>query len=65
MKELTIRVKETKADALINFLQSLDFVDVRSGEVTVSDLEKSLRQVKEIRKGKLPKKKIASLLNVR
>lgn len=63
MKQITLEIEDTKFDALVKFLKTLDYVRVSKGSFTINDFQNSLNQVKQIKEGKLPKRNIEQLLN--
>ena len=65
MQQLTIQITDdSKYQTFLDFIKTLDYVKVNEGNDSfLSDLFLSLEQVSKIKKGKLPKKSIESLLN--
>jgi len=64
MKQITLSIEYNKESrTLIEFLKTLKYVKVSEDEMTLKDLQNSLREVKLMRDGKLKKKPIESLLN--
>jgi hypothetical protein len=63
MKEVTLTIEDSKFETFIQFVKTLDFVKVSKDEFTVRDFQRSLKEVKLMQSGKLPKKQIEKLLN--
>ena len=63
MKQVTLNIDDNKFDTLVNFLKTLDYVEVSDSDLTVQEFQNSLKQVKLIQSGKLPKQPIEKLLN--
>lgn len=64
MKELTLQIAESRYEAFLAFIKTLDYVKVEdevSAGTFINDLSESLLEVKDIREGKTPSKSIASL----
>jgi len=47
----------------MKFLKTLNYVQVSESDMTIQEFQSSLRQVKLMKTGKLPKKPIEKLLN--
>jgi hypothetical protein len=64
MKQITLSVPETKFKVFLDFVKTLDYVKVKEvDDIAFKELESSLRQVKLMQTGKLPKKSIDQLLD--
>jgi hypothetical protein len=64
MKQITLSIEYNKESrTLIEFLKTLKYVKVSEDEMTLKDLQNSLREVKLMRDGKLKRKPIESFLN--
>jgi len=64
MKQITLSIEYNKESrTLIEFLKTLKYVKVSEDEMTLKDLQNSLREVKLMRDGKLKRKPIESILN--
>ena len=56
MKQLTLNIDENKFKAFLEFIKTLDYVKVEdSEEQAIEELRNSLKQVKLMQEGKLPK----------
>jgi hypothetical protein len=62
MKHVTLKVTDSKFKAFIEFVKTLDYVKIDSGE-NLADLEKGLKEVKQIQDGKLKSRPVQDLLN--
>ena len=62
MKQVTLKVTDSKFKAFIEFVKTLDYVKIESGE-NLADLEKGLKEVKQIQDGKLKSRPVQDLLN--
>lgn len=59
MKEVTLHIEESKVKAFLEFIKTLDYVKLESPEKkAIEELKSSLKQVKHIKEGKLPKESI-------
>ena len=56
MKQLTLNISENKFNAFLEFIKTLDYVEVpEPDKQTLSDLQNSLSQVKLMQEGKIEK----------
>ncbi len=56
MKQLTLNISENKFNAFLEFIKTLDYVEVpEPDKKTLSELQNSLNQVKLIQEGKIEK----------
>lgn len=56
MKEVVLHIEESKVKAFLEFIKTLDYVKVESPEKkAIEELKSSLKQVKQMNEGKLPK----------
>lgn len=64
MKEVTLHIEDSKVKAFLEFIKTLDYVRVEGSEKkAVNELKSSLKQVKLIKEGKLPKKSAKAFLD--
>jgi len=63
MKEVTLTIEDNKFETFIEFMKTLNYVKVSKNEFTVRDFQRSLKEVKLMQSGKLPKRPIEKLLN--
>jgi len=63
MKEITLTIDDNKFETFIEFVKTLNYVRVSADEFTIRDFQRSLKEVKLMQTGKLPKKSIEKLLN--
>lgn len=64
MKQITLNIADNKFKAFLEFIKTLDYVKVENTEEKVLDeLQSSLKQVKLMKEGKLPKQSAQDFLN--
>ncbi len=64
MKQLTINIADNKFDVFLEFIKTLDYVEVADDEEkALEELQNSLIQVKRMKEGKLPKQSAEEFLN--
>ncbi len=64
MKQITLTIAENKFKTFLDFIKTLNYVEVVDTKaVAIKELQNSLKQVKLIQSGKLPKKSIDQLLD--
>ncbi len=64
MKQITLTIAENKFKTFLDFIKTLNYVEVVDAkDVAIKELQNSLKQVKLIQSGKLPKKSIDQLLD--
>lgn len=64
MKQVTLKVADSKFNAFLEFIKTLDYVKIEdSGEQALEELQNSLRQVKLMKEGKLPKQSAKDFLD--
>jgi len=64
MKEITLKVNESKFKVFLEFIRTLDYVEVdESTEKFIAELTSSLAQVKQMKEGNLPKHNAKDFLN--
>ncbi len=61
MKEVLLSIEDSKYDAFINFVKTLDFVKV-SEDVTLEGIKKSLEEAKSMESEELSKKSVKKFL---
>jgi hypothetical protein len=65
MKELTLRITESKFQAFPEFVKTLDYVEVPEADKrSMSELQSSLTQVKMMKEGKIEKLPVEDLLTL-
>jgi len=64
MKQLTLNIADNKFKAFLEFIKTLDYVKVENDEgKAVKEFQSSLKQVKLMQEGKLPKQAAQDFLN--
>ena len=64
MKQITLNIAESKFKAFLEFIKTLDYVKVEDiEEIALEELQSSLKQVKLMQEGKLPKQSVEDFLN--
>lgn len=64
MKQITLNIDDSKFNAFLEFIRTLDYVKIEdTEEKAVEELQNSLKQVKLMQEGKLPKQSANDFLN--
>ncbi len=64
MKQITLHIKENKFHAFIEFIKTLDYVEIPEAEKkSLSELQESLNQVRMLKEGKIKKQSADDFLN--
>ncbi len=64
MKQLTLNISENKFHTFLEFIKTLDYVEVPEvDEKSLNELQNSLNQVKLMQKGKIQKQTVKDFLN--
>ncbi|WP_245558498.1 hypothetical protein, partial [Fulvivirga imtechensis] len=64
MKQITLNIADNKFKAFLEFIKTLDYVKVEDvEEKALEELQSSLKQVKLMKEGKLPKQSAQDFLN--
>jgi hypothetical protein len=64
MKQITLNIKESKFHAFIEFIKTLDYVEIPEAEKkSLSELQDSLNQVRMLKEGKIKKQSADDFLN--
>lgn len=64
MKQLTLNIKDSKYHTFLEFIKTLDYVDVpEDDKKSLNDLQNSLNQVKMMQEGKMEKQSANDFLN--
>lgn len=64
MKQVTLNIADSKFNAFLEFIKTLDYVKVEDEEgKALEELQSSLSQVKLMQEGKLPKQTAQDFLN--
>ncbi|MFW5755332.1 MAG: hypothetical protein ACOCWK_01945 [Tangfeifania sp.] len=64
MRQLTLNIKESKFQTFLNFIKTLDYVEIPEAEKkALSELQKSLGQVKDMKDGEIEKQTVENFLN--
>lgn len=64
MKQLTLYINDSKFNAFLEFIKTLDYVEVpEADKISLSEFQISLNQVKMIKEGKLEKQSANDFLN--
>ncbi|MEQ8927211.1 MAG: hypothetical protein RLO81_15425 [Fulvivirga sp.] len=62
MKQITLNIADSKYKAFLEFIKTLDYVKVENADV-LEEFQKSLKQIKLMKEGKLPKQSAMDFLN--
>ena len=64
MKQLTINISDSKFQTFLDFIKTLDYVEVPEVDKNaMNELQKSLNQVKLMKEGKIEKQSAEKFLN--
>ena len=64
MKQLTLNIKESKFQAFLEFIKTLDYVEIPEAEKkALANFQSSLEQVKEMKDGQTEKQTVEDFLN--
>lgn len=64
MKQVTLNIADNKFKAFLEFIKTLDYVEVEDKKgKALKELQGSLKQVKLMQEGKLPKQSAQDFLN--
>ena len=64
MKQITLTIADNKFKTFLEFIKTLDYVKVEEVEdKALEELQSSLKQVKLMKEGKLPKQSAQDFLN--
>ena len=64
MKQLTLNISDNKFLAFLEFIKTLDYVDVQEADKkSLAELQNSLNQVKMMQEGKIEKQTANNFLN--
>jgi len=64
MKQLTLNISDSKFQVFLEFLKTLDYVEVpEADKKSLNGLQESLNQVKMMQEGKTPKQTAEDFLN--
>ena len=64
MRQLTLNIKENKFQTFLEFIKTLDYVEIPEAEKkALVNFQKSLGQIKEMKDGKTEKQTVEDFLN--
>ena len=64
MKQITLNIADSKFKTFLEFIKTLEYVKVENNDnKALSELQSSLKQVKLMQDGKLPKQSATDFLN--
>lgn len=64
MKQLTLNIVESKFQAFLEFIKTLDYVEIpEADKKALAELQQSLNQVKQMQEGKIEKQSAEDFLN--
>ena len=64
MKQVTLNIAENKFETFLEFIKTLDYVKVEDvEEQALEELQNSLKQVRLMKEGKLPKQSAQEFIN--
>ncbi len=64
MKQLTLNINDNKFHAFLEFIKTLDYVEVpEANKRSLTELQNSLNQIKMMKEGKIEKQSVNDFLN--
>ena len=63
MKQIILNINDNKLKTFLEFVKTLDYVEVQESDALVSELQINLKQVKKMQKGKIKKQIANDFLN--
>ncbi len=63
MKQLTLNINDNNFKTFIEFVKTLDYVEIQEADNTMDELQNSLKQVKMMQEGKIQKQMAKDFLN--
>lgn len=63
MKQLTLNINDNKYRTFLEFVKTLDYVEVQEPDNSLAELQNSLNQVKLMQEGKIEKQMAKDFLN--
>jgi hypothetical protein len=63
MKQLTLNINDNKFRTFLEFVKTLDYVEIQEADKSLAELQNSLKQVKMMQEGKIEKQMAKDFLN--
>ena len=63
MKQLTLNIKDNNFKTFLEFVKTLDYVEIQEADNSMDELQNSLKQVKMMQEGKIQKQLTKYFLN--
>lgn len=63
MKQLILNINDNKFRTFLEFVKTLDYVEVQEADKSLAELQNSLKQVKQMREDKIKKQSAKDFLN--
>lgn len=63
MKQLILNINDNKFSTFLEFVKTLDYVEIQEADKSLAELQNSLKQVKQMRDGKIKKQTAKDFLN--
>jgi len=63
MKQLTLNFNDNNFKTFLEFVKTLDYVEIQEADISMDELQNSLKQVKMIQEGKIQKQIAKDFLN--
>ena len=63
MKQLTLKINDNKFQTFLEFIKTMDYVEVQEVDQSFAELQNSLKQVKMMQEGEIEKQLAKGFLN--
>ena len=63
MKQLTLNINDNNFKTFLEFVKTLDYVEMQEADNSMDELQNSLKQVKMMQEGKIQKQMAKDFLN--
>jgi len=63
MKQLTLNINDNNFKTFLEFVKTLDYVEIQEADNSMDQLQNSLKQVKMMQEGKIQKQMAKDFLN--
>jgi len=63
MKQLTLNINDNNFKTFLEFVKTLDYVEIQEADNSMDELQNSLKQVKMMQEGKIQKQMAKDFLN--
>ena len=63
MKQLTLNINDNNFKTFLEFVKTLDYIEIQENDKSMDELQNSLKQVKMMQEGKIQKQMAKDFLN--